>query len=494
MSFLKSSRRPTEKVSSDSSQLSFDLLSNLTYMACIAIGEPPRDIIFAKSITQGFKTSVFFNQVYLLTKKLGFQYREAFPLVAQDTKAAKVRALMLRFAGALSSGESEHEFLLQEARVERENYQGEYTRAVEALQKWGDAYAAFMVSSTLIMVVVLMSTMLFEMGDMFLMILGGGVALLNAFGVYVIKLSSPVETTIYRSHTGPVARKRAKQFLVVLAPVGMALAVLVFRDSGIALASIVFGMFLVPSGIYAYLDDKKVRVLDEQVPGFVRGLGNVTASMGSTLSVALNHINLQSTAALEPYVRRLQTRLNSHMDPELCWDQFRDETGSELVNRTTRMLVDGVELGGRADRVGRVANDYSMNIVLLRARRYTTALPFSFLVVVLHAAMAALLVFILEITQAFNGRLLGLRETLDGASDMVIQLPQLPIFSPKDMLLPTVLTYMILVVLTIANLMVPKIATGGHPVKFASYASIMIVISGLTLLVVPPIVEQLFSQ
>ncbi|MCH8088543.1 MAG: hypothetical protein IH955_00855, partial [Chloroflexi bacterium] len=159
-----------------------------------------------------------------------------------------------------------------------------------------------------------------------------------------------------------------------------------------------------------------------------------------------------------------------------------------------RMLVDGVELGGRADRVGRIANDYSMNIVLLRAKRYTTALPFSFLVVVLHAAMAALLVFILEITQAFNGRLLGLRETLDGASDVVIQLPQLPIFSPKDMVLPTVLTYMILVVLIIANLMVPKIATGGHPVKFVSYASIMIMISGLTLLVVPPIVEQLFSR
>ena len=42
MSFTKSSQKPTEKVSSDNAVLSFDLLSNLTYMAALAAGSAPR--------------------------------------------------------------------------------------------------------------------------------------------------------------------------------------------------------------------------------------------------------------------------------------------------------------------------------------------------------------------------------------------------------------------------------------------------------------------
>ena len=50
MIFTKLSRKRIEKVSSDDSVLSFDLLSNLTYMAALATGGSSRDLIFEKSI------------------------------------------------------------------------------------------------------------------------------------------------------------------------------------------------------------------------------------------------------------------------------------------------------------------------------------------------------------------------------------------------------------------------------------------------------------
>ena len=46
MNSTKSSPKPTKKVSSDSAALSFDLFSNLTYMASLATGRAPRDVIF----------------------------------------------------------------------------------------------------------------------------------------------------------------------------------------------------------------------------------------------------------------------------------------------------------------------------------------------------------------------------------------------------------------------------------------------------------------
>ena len=118
MSFIKSSRKRTEKASSDNAVISFDLLSNLTYMSAISTADIPRDIIFEHSTAQEFKTSRYFRQVYLMTKRLGFEYSRSFQLVSQKTDSDVVKNLLLRFAGSMSSGQSEHDFLSQEARVE----------------------------------------------------------------------------------------------------------------------------------------------------------------------------------------------------------------------------------------------------------------------------------------------------------------------------------------------------------------------------------------
>ena len=59
MIFTKSSRKRPAKVSSDNAAISFDLLSNLTYMAALATGGPDRDIILEWSNRQNFKTSAF---------------------------------------------------------------------------------------------------------------------------------------------------------------------------------------------------------------------------------------------------------------------------------------------------------------------------------------------------------------------------------------------------------------------------------------------------
>ena len=117
MIFTKSSRKPTRKVSSDSAVVSFDLVSNLTYMAALATGGPERDVILEWTIKQDYKTVGFFRQVYLLSKRLGFEYARALRLVARKASAPSVKNLLLRFAGAISSGVSEADFLAEEAKV-----------------------------------------------------------------------------------------------------------------------------------------------------------------------------------------------------------------------------------------------------------------------------------------------------------------------------------------------------------------------------------------
>ena len=189
--FTKSSRKHTKKVSSDSSAISFDLVSNLTYMAALASGGPERDIILEWTLKQDYKTVAFFKQVFLLTKKLGFEYSRAYRMVARKIPPANLRNLFLRFAGAISSGIDETSFLAEEARVEREQYINGYYRSLEALIKWGDAYAALLVSVALIVVVAMMSTMMSNLGSNFVIMLTGAMTMVSAFGVYIIFRTAP---------------------------------------------------------------------------------------------------------------------------------------------------------------------------------------------------------------------------------------------------------------------------------------------------------------
>ena len=107
-----SSKRVAEKVSSDNSAISFDLYSNLTYMAALSVGEPSRDLIMAKSLEQDFETGIFFRQVYVMTKRMGFDYSRAFRLVSKKAGAVSSKNLLLRLAGAINPAVSELDSLL----------------------------------------------------------------------------------------------------------------------------------------------------------------------------------------------------------------------------------------------------------------------------------------------------------------------------------------------------------------------------------------------
>ena len=471
-----------------------DLFSNLTYMASLATGRAPRDVIFQYAIVQPYKTTVYFKQVYLLTKKLGFEYGRSFQLVSKRAGAETIKSLLLRFAGSISSGESEHGFLAQEARVEREQYINQYQRAVETLQKWADAYAALLVSVSLIVVVSMISTMLYDIGVTFVYMLTGTMFMMSFFGTFIIYKTAPFEIPTYKNYKGPKERQRAMKLLVILGPLGALVAAYLIVTDRLGEAYLAIGICLLPAGIYAFRDDNKVSKIDEELSKFVRALGNVSLSLGTTLSASLAKMDRRSLGTLEPYIKRLQSRLRSQISPRLCWDRFVDETGSELVNRTTRMFVDGSTLGGSPEVVGQISSDYALSIALLRAKRKVTALPFAYLTVPLHGAMSALLIFVMEIMTSFNEKLVvATAELTSQSGSATIQVPNLPVFQPKDMTQTQMLTLAAVFVLTVANSLAAKFALGGHSLNIATYGSIMCTVSGINLMLIPPVAQGLMA-
>lgn len=484
----KPSRKPIEKVSSDNAIISFDLLSNLTYMAALAVGGSPRDQIMEWTVRQDYLTVPFFRQVHLLAKRAGFEYARAFQMVARRAKASNIKSLLLRFASAISSGYPEVEFLVEEAKVEREQYINGYYRSLETVAKWGDAYAALLVSVSLVVVVAMISTMMSDISEIFVLALAVTMFFVTGFGVYIIYRSSPYEVKTYKNNRGPLARRRAVLCFKLGAPLGVILAVVLTVTVGFGPALLVLGFCILPAGVFATIDDGKLNKLDEETASFIRALGNVSASLGSTVAAALAKLDRRSMGTLEPYIQRLQVRLRSHINPDICWDAFRDEVGCELMNRATRMLIDGIALGGPADKVGGIAAEYAMDAALMRARRTNSATPFAMLTIPLHFAMTALMVFILEIMKAFNFRITEAVEELESQATggALGLLPALPVFQPQDLGLMVALTLSAVISYTISNALAPAFAKGGHPLNIALYGGITCIMSGFNMIVIPP--------
>ena len=480
-------------MSSDNAVISFDLLSNLTYMAALATGGTDRDTILEWAIGQNFKTGTFFRRVYILTKRLGFEYTRAFRMVSAKARATSVKNLLLRFAGAISSGVSESDFLAEEARVERDQYINAYHRSLETLTKWGDAYAALLVSVALVVVVAMMSTMLSNMGAAFVIMLTLAMVMVSAFGVYIIYRTAPYEVKTYQNRRGPIERYWAKRLFYTLVPAGILIGIYLGHTYGFPFFLLALGLVLFPSGFLAWLDNGRVNQRDQETATFVRSLGNVTASLGTTLGAALIKIDRRYLGGLEAAIRRLQIRLSRQISTEKSWDAFRDEVGSELMNRITRMFVDGISLGGPPERVGAIAAEYAMDSATMRARRMVAATPFAFLVIPLHFAMTGLMTFVLEIIRAFNTRIALATADLaaqSGGSGIGL-LPALPIFQPQDMTLISGITMVALLSMTVSNSLAPKFALGGHPLITGVFGSITCLMMAFNMAVIPPIAAQI---
>jgi flagellar protein FlaJ len=473
--------------------LDFDLLSQLTHMSAVATSGMSRSKLFEGTAGLSYSTSKFFRQVHLVAQRLNYDYSHACELVADTIEEESVRNLLLHFATALSAGEEESQFLLREAGLQRETYGKEYSRKVESLQKWSDAYVALMVSATLVVVISMVSMMIYPFSPMALMALAALMVCVTFVGGWLIFTVAPVETKTHSlGHRSP-EQERAGRMAKVLLPAAAVAGLGAGMLFGLGLALLAAGLLIAPIGVIAFMDDRKIDARDRDIAAFVRALGNVMASAGITATDALGRLNRRALGSLEPSVRRLHIRLTNGISPELCWLRLAGESGSELLTRCVRIFWDGVRAGGDTEQVSTLASDFALKIWLLRADRKLVSTTFSWVVVPLHAVLMGILLFITEVVLVFGKELGTIQtDTLKGGllNDAGVGNGLILQFSGVHFV--PVFVGTVALFLTAANSFAPYAATGGHRLKLCLFGAIMMTISGLALLVVPHVVQSLF--
>jgi flagellar protein FlaJ len=357
--------------------------------------------------------------------------------------------------------------------------------------------------------VILLSTMLYPIGNMHLtafaiiimVIVSGGI------GVFSIYDAAPSEVKTHSLVTGSKEQNIVKLLCKTLLPAGViVILALILLRVHLGYILLTAAAFAAPIGIMAVIDDGKITRRDSNFPAFAKTLGSLAGTMGVNPDLAIDSLDRETTGSLEPLLDTLHKSLSLELSPGLCWEKFLRDSGSELMNRCTRIFNDAVHLGGDPMEIGKIVSTSSLAVVLLRMKRKPISANFVGLVTLLHAVMIALLIFIIELITSFNNMITGMFKTsgvvegvggavstMGGMESMAGLAGGMGSTSSAELTFLYQFTVAAIFILTISNIIAAKVADGGAKCKIFFYGSILTATSGLAMLVVPVLVSKMFA-
>ncbi len=492
MSSSKSSPARSKKESFNKELVDFDLLYQLTYLSSVAAAGVPRSQMFGLAAELPCTTSRYFRQVDRLAHNMNYQYAEACRIVGDSVREPQIKRMFLRLSSSMGTGEDPSDFMNREAQVQAETYGNAYERRLEGLRKWTDAYIALMVSVVLVIVVASISMVIYDVGTSLVMGLGGVMMGVGGVGFWVIYRTAPAEIKTLAGEFGSDSQKMPRRPFLVLVPSALiAAALLSAAGASLGWVLIVAGLMLLPIGVSGWMLDNRVNRLDGDLATFLRSLGTTASSIGTTPVEAISRMDLRSLGSLAPGVKRLFVMLRSRVAPELCWQRFVRESGSELVNRGSRVFLDGIRLGGDAGEVGDRASLMAMRVAFMREKRKLVSSTFGWLVLAMHATAVFLLVFVLEIVASF-GRTIqqaGIFDAATGGPGLTSVLN----FSFSNMIILQWLLIPIVILLCVVNALTAHVTAGGYSHTFFFYLGNTLGMGGTALVMAPKLAGMLFQ-
>jgi flagellar protein FlaJ len=488
-----SSRKRTVKNSSEEIS-AFDLFYQLTYMSATAAAGVNRSRIFTLAATVPNPTARFFHDISELAEKMRYNYPDACRMVGQRIKAEHLRTFLLRFADALASGEPISIFLAREAEVQSNNYENEYERELESLKKWDDAFTSVAISISLIVIINMVSTMIYDVGMTMMIGMVMTAVVVGFIVAYVIQRAAPREQISVPWSKGSKAQRKSIKMLTISLPIAvMVVAILVLLK--VPLAFVFFGAAaaLLPVGYLANRAEGRVTKKDGEVSGFYRSIGGTATSRGTTLGQALMRIELKSFPSMVEDIQQLGLRLNASVKPFICWGIFGFETGSNLIRQSSGIFYEATNLGGDPETAGVLCSLFSSRTAMLRAKRKGVAATFSGLTMVMHAVIAALMVFILEILKKFVAMMeAALSSQTQAASTQTLGANLLAFSIPQVGMLENI-TVFLLIMLVGINAFCIVASEGAHLAKLTYYSALMFAMTGLAFLIIPVVAKSMIN-
>jgi flagellar protein FlaJ len=495
MSSSKSSPKHDDKVSFKIVS-PFEMFYQLTYMSAMAAAGISRSKTFEIAAQSSTAAAEYFAAINTLVEEFRYDYPESCRRIGAKAKSENMRSFLLRLSDALRSGEPLADFLARESTVQGTDYENKYERDLEALKQWSNAFSSIAISVALIVIIQMISSMIYSVNKIGMLGMISAGLLMSGFGAWIIWRSAPKEAMTVPFEQGSDAQRRALRLFRMIAPITAAsAAVLSLMGLSIGWILIWIAVLLLPVGIITLISDRKTNKKDEEFSTFLRSTGGMATSSGTTLKQALTKIDLSSFPHLEEDITRLSTRLQALVDPEICWHKFGLESGSKLISEVVDIFYGAVKIGGDPERVGYLCSLFTSKTSQLRAKRRLIAGTFSALTSIMQAIDAGLMVFVLSIINDFTKLVAELMPqdsaAVEGQAGIGMSMAS---FTPAELHFLSAITIVMIFLLAIISATAIISTDGGSKLKIALYLALTMFISGISFLVVPPMVAGILKM
>jgi flagellar protein FlaJ len=338
----------------------------------------------------------------------------------------------------------------------------------------------------------LVSTMIYSMSTALMAGLLGVAVLMSFFGAWVLSRSAPREVLIVRAPAGSAEQKKIRKLTQLVGPATLAGAALLTAVGVPGEAVLMLcALALIPVGLMASASDKKLTAKEGEISAFLRSLGGMATSTGTTLTEAMGRIELSSFPNLQPDIERLAKRLRARIDPAICWQRFSSETGSQLITQVIGIFEDAVTLGGDPDDVSTRCSAFTSRTAQLRSKRKMVSSTFFWLTAVMHIALSSLLTIILQIVLKFKSLVEAAIDPEQVSAAMQMMDVPLLTFDTRQVMLLKLMSSGIVLLLVIVNAVALLAADGGFKPKIFQYLSIFLATSAVSFAIAPRLVSAI---
>ena len=366
----------------------------ITHMGVLATANIPRSQIM-RMLSEKKEYGALAEEtrkIFALVDAWNMSLAEACRFISKRTPSDIWADFLDRFAYSIESGEDLETFLKNEQTVVMEDFSSVYRGALYELENMKGLFNSMMMSVIFVVIFAILMPVITGIDATFLM--GGAVFLVMCIEVafvYFIKAKAPNDPIWHKSKL-ETALTRSLKFALPISLLGcfVALAIPIFFFPHLPTA-IVLAIGLTPlffTGFVVGREEEKVKRRDDNFAAFIRSLGASTAARGGQVTETLRHLQTHDFGPLTGDIRNLYARLNLRVDDEKGWDYFAADCGSNLIEKFSKMFVEGVKAGGKADVIGKIISENFIAIITLRKSRYQTASNFKGMLYGLVAGMA----------------------------------------------------------------------------------------------------------
>ncbi|WP_456475613.1 type II secretion system F family protein [Candidatus Pyrohabitans sp.] len=457
----------------------------ITYLATLATTGPSRKILFRMaSEKEEFETlAEEAGKIVKIADSWNMGFIKACRAVAKTTPSVIFQDFLERLAHSFQAGEDIKEFLRKEVNVVMNEYERMYKRSLYHIETANNMYLNMIITLAFVAAFALIFPMLTNMSitgalyGMFLLFFLVDLAML----LFIRKITPKDDLMHHLAIKSKDMLMLEKALLPTIFISFIIFIILLFiRPFSTPVNVAISQTPLIFLGILAGKVEARVMRKDDNFPTFIRTVGAAAGVRGGSLTPVIGALRLHNYGALTADIQALYRRLTLG-NVNRSWRFFAGETGSNLIDKFSRIFIESTYSGGDTAEIGEtLGNSFARMIGLRKFRRQLA----SSLKGMLYSAMVGISISIFIIVTLVDSLGKGLfgggSISLEGIEFMPIKFTAVEL----DMSLIIMLVWVLLLMHAAISSLIIKTVDGGHMYNsLVHYVSMMWIGTVITVLI-----------